>query len=74
MATVCEDEQVFYERHFETLQKTVDSSRKVSRPGVVGPLGAPPTNDLTRIDTKKVSFYILLTHPNFSFLSKAGIC
>ncbi|KAG0737946.1 hypothetical protein G6F57_011054 [Rhizopus arrhizus] len=53
VATVCEDEQVFYERHFETLQKTVDSSRKVSRPGVVGPLGAPPTNDLTRIDTNK---------------------
>lgn len=63
MATVCEDEQVFYERHFETLQKTVDSSRKVSRPGVVGPLGAPPTNDLTRIDTnKKVSF----SHPLYT--------
>ncbi|KAI8075542.1 dynein light intermediate chain-domain-containing protein [Thamnidium elegans] len=43
--TICEDEQSFFERHYETLQKTHESNRQgtgadhISRPGLVGPLG-----------------------------------
>ncbi|CAO3703176.1 unnamed protein product [Rhizopus stolonifer] len=44
VVTVCEDEQAFYERHFETLQKAQEPSRKPSRPVL------PPT---PRIDTPK---------------------
>ncbi|ORE22843.1 dynein light intermediate chain [Rhizopus microsporus] len=56
--TVCEDEQVFYERHFETLQKTNDNMRKnSSKPGLVGPIGVTSAAiDLTRIDTNKNEF------------------
>ncbi|RCH96298.1 hypothetical protein CU098_006848 [Rhizopus stolonifer] len=44
VVTVCEDEQAFYERHFETLQKAQEPSRKPSRPVL------PPS---PRIDTPK---------------------
>ncbi|KAF7721649.1 hypothetical protein EC973_004325 [Apophysomyces ossiformis] len=42
---VCEDEQVFYERHFDTLQRAPEVQRHsgtgdtATRPSVVGPLG-----------------------------------
>ncbi|KAI8884723.1 DLIC-domain-containing protein, partial [Backusella circina FSU 941] len=43
VSTICEDEQVFYERHFETLQRTNEANGRQGtgsnvRPGVVGPL------------------------------------
>lgn len=49
MTTICEDEQSFYDRHYEKLQKTQDNSSRngtgaahsdlqTRRPGVVGPL------------------------------------
>lgn len=57
--TICEDEQSFFERHYETLQKTHEAHSANrqgtggdhhSRPGVVGPLGvSPATIDLMRV-------------------------
>ncbi|GAA5814649.1 hypothetical protein MFLAVUS_008148 [Mucor flavus] len=54
--TICEDEQSFFERHYETLQKTQESSRQgtgadhISRPGLVGPLGvSPAAMDMMRV-------------------------
>ncbi|KAI9259874.1 dynein family light intermediate chain [Sporodiniella umbellata] len=52
VTTVCEDEQTFYERHFETLQKTQDTLRKSSsRSNLMGPVPM----DLPRIETRKSS-------------------
>ncbi|KAI9027143.1 dynein light intermediate chain-domain-containing protein [Phycomyces nitens] len=56
---VCEDEQVFLERHFETLQRAPEvlsrngtgSDASLSRPSVVGPLGISSlTLDATKSD------------------------
>ncbi|KAI8980273.1 dynein light intermediate chain-domain-containing protein [Pilobolus umbonatus] len=47
ITTVCEDEQAFYDRHYETLQKAQYTSSRptnghdASRPGVVGPVRIP---------------------------------
>lgn len=59
ITTICEDEQSFFERHYETLQKTHEAHNTNrqgtggdhhSRPGVVGPLGvSPATIDLMRV-------------------------
>ncbi|KAI9023669.1 dynein light intermediate chain-domain-containing protein [Phycomyces nitens] len=56
--TACEDEQVFFERHFETLQRASEGtttrqgtgSAPIARPSVVGPLGASPVSaDMMRV-------------------------
>ncbi|CAO3634134.1 unnamed protein product [Cunninghamella blakesleeana] len=61
LTVACEDEQVFLERHFETLQRATDGPSRqgtgasvTSRPSVVGPLGvSPATIDLMRIGSEK---------------------
>lgn len=57
--TICEDEQSFFERHYETLQKTssenhsrpgTGSAAHENRPGVVGPLGvSAATMEMMRV-------------------------
>ncbi|KAI8384276.1 dynein light intermediate chain-domain-containing protein [Radiomyces spectabilis] len=64
-ATVtCEDEQVFLERHFETLQRAPEGPTRQgtgsaigsTRPSVVGPLGVSPvTIDLMRVGADRDS-------------------
>lgn len=57
----CEDEQVFLERHFETLQRASDGPSRqgtgasaTARPSVVGPLGvSSATIDLMRVGSDK---------------------
>lgn len=57
----CEDEQVFLERHFETLQRASDGPTRqgtgasvAARPSVVGPLGvSSATMDLMRVGADK---------------------
>ncbi|CAO3628562.1 unnamed protein product [Cunninghamella echinulata] len=61
LTVTCEDEQVFLERHFETLQRATDGPSRqgtgasaTARPSVVGPLGvSPATIDLMRIGSEK---------------------
>ncbi|CAO3600452.1 unnamed protein product [Absidia cylindrospora] len=57
----CEDEQIFLERHFETLQRASDGPSRqgtgatvTARPSVVGPLGvSSATMDLMRVGADK---------------------
>ncbi|CEP17875.1 hypothetical protein [Parasitella parasitica] len=47
ITTICEDEQSFYDRHYEKLQKNQESKHhgstgNMARPGVVGPLSQSP--------------------------------
>ncbi|KAI8088769.1 dynein light intermediate chain-domain-containing protein [Halteromyces radiatus] len=60
-AVTCEDEQVFLERHFETLQRASDGPSRqgtgasaTARPSVVGPLGvSSATIDLMQVGSDK---------------------
>ncbi|KAI8072803.1 hypothetical protein BC940DRAFT_344177 [Gongronella butleri] len=62
----CEDEQVFLERHYDTLQRASDGPSRqgtgasISRPSVVGPLGVSSmTLDLMRAAGDKDSDHLL---------------
>jgi dynein light intermediate chain 1 len=69
VTTICEDEQSFFERHYETLQKTHEgnsgrpgtAAAVNDRPGIVGPLGvSSATLDMMRVGASTVDKKVFL--------------